>query len=311
MPNADIILQSSDHVHFRVHKSTLVASSPFFADMFSLPQPPNDAELDELPVVHLSEDAEVLNGLISMLYPVPPEIPLCSDNILALLVAAAKYDMDAVQSSIRAEVTRRGSLSPTGVEVFQVYAVASSKRLIPEAATAARLTLGFPLTFESLGDSLRLFESWALSDLVDFRLRSFHNFCFNWNSFSDCFTGPSKIWVGCNTATGRWGNARLPFWLQNYLRLELIMADRLYRLGSRPVNRFSLTIPTSAELCDKYLKGLQSHVKEKDCLFCMKVHILEGESFCAKMRDISAQAWNVPTSMLADEPGTPRVVQNS
>jgi hypothetical protein len=254
--------------------------------------------------VRLFEDAEVLNSLISMLYPVTPEIPLCSDNILTLLAAAAKYDMDAVQSSIRAEVSRRGSLSPTGVVVFRVYAIACSKGLVPEVATAARLTLGFPLTFESLGDSLRLFESWALRDLVDFRLRSLRNFCLNWNLLSDC-RGPSKIWVGCNTATGPWGSYSLPFWLQNYLRLEIIIADSPYRLRSRPVNRFSMTIPTSAELCDKYLKGLQGHVKEKDCLFCMKVHILEGEIFCAKMGDISAQAWNVP---MLEKPGTPKAV---
>ena len=238
-----------------------------------------------------------------MLYPVTPEIPLCSDNILILLAAAAKYDMDAVQSFIRAEVSRRGLLSPTGVEVFRVYAVACSKGLIPEVATAARLTLGFPLTFESLGDLLRLFESWALRDLVDFRLRSLRNFCLNWNLLSDC-RGPSKIWVGCNTATGPQGSYSLPFWLQNYLLLELIVADRPY--WQRPVNRFSLTIPTSAELCDKYLKGLQGHVKEKDCLFCMKVHILEGKSFCAKIGDISAQAWNVP--MWEEKPGTPKAV---
>jgi hypothetical protein len=95
MPNADVILQSSDLVPFRVHKSVLVASSPFFSDMFSLPQP-NDAAPNELPVVNLSENAEVLNSLISMLYPVPPEVPRSSYYILLLLAAAEKYDMDTV-----------------------------------------------------------------------------------------------------------------------------------------------------------------------------------------------------------------------
>jgi hypothetical protein len=292
MPDADIILQSSDLVHFHVHKSALVASSPFFADMFSLPQPPNDATSDELPMVHLSEDAEVLDSLISMLYPVPPEISPTNDNILTLLSAAAKYDMDAVQSSIRAEVSCRGLLSSSGPGVFRVYAVAHSKGLIQEVEAAARLTLGRPLTFESLGDELRSFEGWALHDLAEFRLRSIQNFCSRWGSFSspNCPGGFLKNWLGCPTANG------LPTWLQDCLRL-----------GPTGISagRFTETIPTSVQLRDKYLKALQSHVEEKDCHFCMKVHAMKGETLCAMMEDISTQAWNVPISVSAERPGTP------
>ena len=308
MPNADVILQSSDLVQFRVHKLVLVTSSPFFGDMFSLPQPPNDAAPDELPMVHLPEDAEVLNSLISVLYPVPPEIPPSSDNILALLAAATKYDMDAAQSFIRAEVSRRGLLSPTGAEVFRVYAIACSKGLIPEVAMTARLTLGYPLTFESLGDALRLFEGWALRDLAEFRLRSIHSFSSNWKLFSDCLEGPSKIWVGCPTAKSKNNVRRLPSWLQDCLRSRLTMTNWFgYVFGlisTDRTSRFAETIPTSVQLRDKYLKALQSHVREKDCNFCMKVHTLEGETFCAEMKDISALAWNVPTPMLGERPGT-------
>jgi hypothetical protein len=297
MPNADVILRSSDLVHFRVHKSVLVTSSPFFGVVFSLPQSPNDAAPGELPVVRLSEDAEVLNSFISMLYPVPFEMPRSSYNMLALLAAAAKYDMDAVQSSIRAEVSRR-LLSSTRVEVLCVYAVAYNKRLIPEAVTAARLTLGYSLTFESLGDALQLFEDRALRVLADFRLRRIHNLSSNLRSFLDHLKGPSKIWVGCPTAKGENVIRRLPTWLQDCLRLDTILADR-----------FSNSIPTSGQLCDRYLKALRSHVKGKDCRFCMKVHALKGEEFCAKMKNISAQAWSVPTPVLGERPS--RIVNNS
>jgi hypothetical protein len=74
---------------------------------------------------------------------------------------------------------------------------------------------------------------------------------------------------------------------------------------------FTETIPTSEQVCDKYLKALQKHVKEDDCHFCMKVHILEGVKFCTKMKDISAQAWNVPPPMLGERPTTPKIVYNS
>jgi hypothetical protein len=50
-------------------------SSPFFKDLLSLPQPPDDELVDGLPVVQLSENADLLNSLISLLYPIPPVIP--------------------------------------------------------------------------------------------------------------------------------------------------------------------------------------------------------------------------------------------
>ena len=308
MPDADVIIQSSDLVLFRVHKSVLVTSSPFFSDMFSLPQTPSDALAapDEPPVIHLSENAEVLNSLISVLYPVTPKMPRSVDNILALLAAAAKYDMEEAQSSIRAEVIRRLK-SSTRTGIFRMYAIAFRKRLVPEAVMAARLTLGHPLTFKSLGDTLQLFEGRALGDLADFRLRSIRNFCSNWRSFSDCLKGPSKIWVGCPSADVENDVPRLPAWLQDRFRPKLVMADNLESIliaavgpRSRAIvaKRFAETIPTSARICDKYLKALRNHVKKKDCSFCMKVHILEGGNFCAKMMDISERAWNVPTHVL-------------
>jgi hypothetical protein len=248
---------------------------------------------EALPVVHLSEDAETLNSLVSMLYPVAPEIPFHGDGILTLLAAATKYDMDAVQSFIRAEVSHKELLSsPFAGVAFDLYATAYSKRLVPEIATAARDTLDCPLTFEALGYSLRSFEGGALRDLADFRLRSMDNFSSNLKSFSGCLQGPSKIWVGCPAAKGGNNTRSLPPWL-DFLSSGSILA-----------RRFTETIPTSAQLRDSYMKALKSHVKKKDCSFCMKVHILEGEKYCEKLRDISTQAWNVPTPA-GERPWTP------
>ncbi|KAF8257478.1 hypothetical protein EI94DRAFT_1422306, partial [Lactarius quietus] len=168
MPDADVILQSSDFVNFRIRKSILATSSPFFSDLFSLPQPSDHEVIDGLPVVHLSEDAEVLNSLVTMLYPISPEIPDSMDQILTLLATCQKYDMVTVQSSIRAEISRKKLLSPTGTESFRVFAIACRKRLIPKMKEAARLTLGHLITFEYVGDALRLFNGWALLDLFHF-----------------------------------------------------------------------------------------------------------------------------------------------
>jgi hypothetical protein len=224
-----------------------------------------------------------------MLYPVAPEITLFNhEGILTLLAAATKYDMDSVQSFIRAEVSRRGLLSfPPGVE-FHVYAVAYSRGLVPELETAACGTLCYPLTFERVGKSLRSFEGGALRDLADFRLRSMGNFSSNFKSLSG---RPSKIWKGCPAANGRDNTSSLPPWLDSLL-------SRHIRARS-----FTETIPTSAKLHDRYMVALQNHVKAKDCKFCMKVHILEGEKYCEKLRDISTQARNVPGP--GERSGTP------
>jgi hypothetical protein len=69
MPEASIIIRSSDQVKFRVHKSVLAMSSPFFKDLLSLPQPPDAENVDGLPVVALPEDAGLLHSLISLLEP--------------------------------------------------------------------------------------------------------------------------------------------------------------------------------------------------------------------------------------------------
>ncbi|KAF8262050.1 hypothetical protein EI94DRAFT_1604033 [Lactarius quietus] len=75
MQGADVILCSSDLVSFHVHKSILAISSPFFNDMFSLPQPCGEKVVDGLPIVHVSEDSKLLHSLLMVLYPIPSMIP--------------------------------------------------------------------------------------------------------------------------------------------------------------------------------------------------------------------------------------------
>jgi hypothetical protein len=86
VPDANIIIRSSDFVDFRVHKSVLTMASPFFKDLLSLPQPSDSESVDGLPVVELSEDSELLKGLVSMLYPVCTVIPNSYEKVLYLPV---------------------------------------------------------------------------------------------------------------------------------------------------------------------------------------------------------------------------------
>ncbi|KAH9174302.1 hypothetical protein EDB89DRAFT_564497 [Lactarius sanguifluus] len=171
MPDASIIVRSSDQASFRVHKSVLAISSPFFKDLLSLPQPPDDELVDGLPVIQVSEDAGLLNSLISLLYHIPHVVPSSYEKVFALLAVCQKYDMESVQSHIRAEVKCGKFPAPVKAEGFSACAIAGSLGLDPELEDAARLTLGCPMTFESLGEQLRSFKGRSLSDLIRHRKR--------------------------------------------------------------------------------------------------------------------------------------------
>jgi hypothetical protein len=82
VPNADLIIRSSDLVDFRVHKPVLAMASPIFEDLLSLPQPSDSETIGGLSMVQLSEGSELLNSLISMLYPVRTVIPKCHEKVL-------------------------------------------------------------------------------------------------------------------------------------------------------------------------------------------------------------------------------------
>jgi len=90
VPNADLIIRSSDSVDFRVHKPVLAMGSPIFRDMFSLPQPSDSEFVDGLPVVRLDEDSGLLNSLISILYPVRTVIPKSYEKVLYLLATCQR-----------------------------------------------------------------------------------------------------------------------------------------------------------------------------------------------------------------------------
>ena len=183
--DANLIIRSSDSANFRVHKSVLVMVSPVFRDILSLPQSIDSESVDGLPVVQLSEDSELLSSLVSMLYPVCTVVPKSHDKVLFLLqlvskvsdfyhkvlyllTACQKYEMASVMSSIRAKVKFGEYPAPKGAEAFLAYAIASGKGLVPEMEKAARQSLSHPLSFEILGEELRLLEGWALCDLVCF-----------------------------------------------------------------------------------------------------------------------------------------------
>jgi hypothetical protein len=86
VPNADLLIRSSDLVNFRVHKPVLAMASPFFRDLLTLPQPSDNEIVEGLPVVRLPEGSELLNSLISILYPIRTVMPSSYEKVSYLFV---------------------------------------------------------------------------------------------------------------------------------------------------------------------------------------------------------------------------------
>jgi hypothetical protein len=262
-------------------------SSPFFNDMFSLPQPqPSEKEVvDELPVVQLSEDAEVLSGLITMLYPIPSLLPNSYDKALTLLATAQKYDMIGVQSRIHAEIQSKVFSPPTGAETFRSYAISSSGELSSEREKLARLTLNFPMTFEYLCDELPSFKGWALHDLVGFRKRCRDNLVSCFESFLKLNEPPFNIWMPCSTQSYSASTGSSPPWLTQIFQKHL---------GELRV-AFSKPLSNPQSIREEYLSALKRHVGSSNsclCVSCTKVHTVNGESFCNELSDRLTLALN-------------------
>ena len=217
--------------------------------------------------------------------------------------------MDSVQSYVRAKVRLREFPSPEGAEAFSAYAIASGKRLIPEMENAARQTLNLSMTFENLGEGLRLFDGCALQDLANFRKRCRDSLIPCLDLFLDVQpSGPSSIWVGClkdvttrgptlsyeleprpsyelepgptyesNEDEGR-EDRDLPGWLNQLL---------LSNLGDLNLQKFTHPLDIHSRICGEYTAALQDH---GSCLFCLEVHLKNGSTFCTELRDKLAQA---------------------
>jgi hypothetical protein len=287
-------------------------ASPVFKDLLSLPQPSDSESVDGLPMVQLSESSDLLNTLVSMLYPLRPVIPnsyekvlyslvtfsvvipkLCY-KVLYLLAACQKYEIAAVQSSIRDKVSQGEFPAPKGAEAFSAYLIASSKGLIPEMESAARQTLDHPMTFEILGEGLRLSEGWALRDLTNFRKRYRNNLMSCFESFLNIEDSQFNIWISCANYSYRGYsysrsnlpmsemNESLPSWLAKLYQKRL---DELQEA-------FSKSLFNSRSIRGEYLSALQAHIISDSCVTCPEVHTEKGETFCKDLEDRLTQALN-------------------
>ena len=165
-PDADIILRSCDHHEFRVLKFYLTKISPVLRELIQSASTSHIANAtSSLPSVQLSDSATTLSSLLTFILPILPVLPPTLEHTMTLLSATQKYQMDPIQSRIRAMIA---SLDPPFIRpetAFQVYSLAQIHGLRQEALQAARMALTFPFTVEGLEDKLDAIPGIYLHEL--------------------------------------------------------------------------------------------------------------------------------------------------
>jgi hypothetical protein len=231
-PGADLILQSSDNVHFYVSKFILSLVSPVFTDMFSLPSPPSQRPRDEVQVVPLSEHSTAIDVALRHLYPVrtPKGDSLHYASILAEF--ARKYQVEVLDDVITGYLTDNIERDPV-----EVYAIAVIYEYFNIGANVARSCLNLP--FSGLqSTNMRYATAEHILELV-----RYHIAC---GEAASAFVSSDRTWLPSLDQTGIFmrGNACSscyvpdpqpsdqrrrsgPRWLWNYLyRSALVLAHQ-------------------------------------------------------------------------------------
>ncbi|KAF8988933.1 hypothetical protein BDQ17DRAFT_1314549 [Cyathus striatus] len=153
---ADLILHSSDGVHFYVHKVILSIASNFFRDMLSLPQlvKIEDHDLKPSPL-EVSEDSCTMDALLRFCYPV-------RDPVVDELPVAAnlKYQMNVVAETITETFKKFITSSPLkvyglacrpGISDESLARLAAQEWMKQKASWVASFTVNWEET--SIGES--------------------------------------------------------------------------------------------------------------------------------------------------------------
>ncbi|KAJ7759156.1 hypothetical protein B0H16DRAFT_630752 [Mycena metata] len=183
-PSADIIIRSSENVDFRIHKILLALASPFFKEMFEVPQPRNiDGDHDKsdsqtrdgIPIIFMYDDQNrvcgraVVNFVLESCHParLQSNRPSLSANMVGSVVdVATRYRMDwAVKSAVRD--SRLLQTHP-----FLLFAHACHQGLAAEATLAAKGTLRFRIEDFPRDTALKLISGYQYHTLLEFHRRS-------------------------------------------------------------------------------------------------------------------------------------------
>jgi len=246
----DIILRSSESLDIRACKAILSRASPFFKDLFQLPQPSqsqatslSDEFEDGIPVLSMTEEAITISTVLQICYPTPS--PQLNDLSLVkrLLEAGRKYQLSIITSAGQEALMEGMFLDKDPIEI---YALCCRYGLVDGAKTAARWSLRLPSTvfYNSYSTELdhisataylrllqyrqtcqaaaqapvKYWSSWTLALMIGNRI--WKDGCVNNTSIATCCIGVKKVENGVEYWVKRWFS----------VYLDQLLAD----LGDRP-----------------------------------------------------------------------------
>jgi len=245
--DADLILLSRDPpTEFHVHSVILKTASPFFYDMFTLPQDPTtDAGClkSRKPVVPVTESRDILTALLRFVYPIPdPEIHSL-EEIPPVLDAAIKYDFSGTITTLRHLLTSPHHLLQSPIKV---YAIASRFDLDEDAQIASSHTLRYNILDSPLCEDLKYISAWQYHRLLELhQTRSRHA-----QEIIDATNCPVEIkCIQCNSSF--FTSHGQPRW---YYRWEV---DAKAELALRPISETIFS-----------MEFIGKAVKKADCVRC-------------------------------------------
>lgn len=137
--DANIVLRSSDGIHYRIPSYTLRTTSGFFRDMFTLPMPVSGTNQGE--VIVMDETSKVLGKLLRMIGGLGFAKWESTEELEAVFAAAEKYDMPGPIATMAVNLTTSVFIQ----KPLKLYAVAARYGLEDVAKYASKLTLSLSI----------------------------------------------------------------------------------------------------------------------------------------------------------------------
>ena len=162
--DADIVLQSSDGVRFRVHTFIMRLASEFFRTMLDIPQDPYAAGSG--PPISMEESSNTIETMLDIIYP-NRAVPRISSFQMAssLLSVAEKYDIQKIRDTVWKFITD----PPFRCGALETFVLACRYGSDKEAKVASTATLEIDLYAP---DSLKVLEN--LEPASHLKLRNLH-----------------------------------------------------------------------------------------------------------------------------------------
>ena len=226
--DADVVIRASGTLDFRVHKAILSFVSPFFKDMFTLPQPPSTTP-KALPLVDVQESANTWENILRTIYPVPnPTINNLGD-LQSLLLAAKKYEMQFVTDSHKKALENRLLIQRVPLHLYAIACVCGIDDQAKFVAKNADL-LTVVRTAQNEGpDALTLAYYRRLVSFLVERDNELHPILEKgWTSFNSC----------CNCAPADYQGGDLYEHTKRQLRAPYTRMEEVYHIALEARSRY-------------------------------------------------------------------------